>query len=64
MPEQVLIRTFLGKEEEDKINAFLNKECNIEDEEESDYEEASITIQKRRDGKQERKKYFVSTYPK
>ena len=43
--------SYLGKEELDKINEFLTKEVNIEDEEESDYEEAEQTNERRRQEK-------------
>ena len=53
MEEPMLTQSFIGDKQvdQDKITAFLNKVCNIEDEEESDYEEAQTTNQLRREGK-------------
>ena len=51
--EELLTTSFIGDKQidQDKILAFLNKTCNIDDEEESDYEEAQTTNQLRREGK-------------
>ena len=64
MSEPLLTHTFLGdqEKEKDKINEFLTKDCSIEDEDESDYEEAETTIKLRRAGKiQKKKRIFQPT---
>ncbi|ELP87393.1 hypothetical protein EIN_096500 [Entamoeba invadens IP1] len=64
--EPLLRKTFLGKEEQEKIEQFLNKDVNIEDENESDFEEATEAVKKRRELKKkadEKKKNFTSAAP-
>ena len=59
MEKELLQHSFLGntEEEKEKIELFLKKKCNIEEEDdESDYEEAEITNKLRREGKMTRQK--------